>query len=283
MNRSNVVGILVVVVAAAAMSAHSYSVQQAAASQKTAVQCAPADGPNAPMTRAQGAEILTQLSVIRGLLQREALAPAAMRRPAPIHDAALREGIGWHAIGSAAAPVTMIEFTDLQCPFCRRFDTTTFAELKKEYVDTGKVRFVSLDLPLPMHQYALDAAEAEECAGQQGKFWQFRDAVLGDQAPPTPDVLQRHASQFGLRPGEFQKCLAGKAGNAEVQAGEAAATAAGVRGTPGFIVGRSEGGVVRGVAFTGARPLAFFQQEIQSALDGSPGTPANGQRQAGRE
>jgi len=179
---------------------------------------------------------------------------------------------GWRSVGRADAPVTMIEFTDLQCPFCRQFEKTTFAELKKQYVDTGKVRFVSLDLPLPMHQYAMGAAEAEQCAAQQGKFWQFRNAVLDDQEAPTPDVLSNHAAQLGLHAIQYQKCVEGKGGDAEVQAGRTTATALNVHGTPGFVVGRIEGGAVHGTLFTGSRPLTFFEQSIDRVLNQSVGT-----------
>ena len=239
----------------------------------SAAQNSSAEGPNAPMTKAQGAAILAELHTIQSLIQNGRVAPTAGRAAPAIRGVSVPIKSGWHSIGSADAPVTMIEFTDLQCPFCRRFETTTFPELKREYVDTGKVRFISLDLPLAMHQYALSAAEAEECAAQQGKFWQFRDAVLDDQTLPTPNVLLGHVSQLGLHKAEFQKCVEAKGGNAAVQAGQTVAASVGVHGTPGFVVGRAEGGVVRGVVFTGARPLAFFEQRINAVLNQSSRAP----------
>ena len=80
--------------------------------------------------------------------------------------------------------MTMVEFTDYQCPFCQRFHVTTFGELKKNYIDTGKVRFYSRDLPLDFHPNAMRAAQAARCAIEQGKYWQIRD-VMG----ANPDKL----------------------------------------------------------------------------------------------
>ena len=80
-------------------------------------------------------------------------------------------------LGRADAPVTLVEFTDLECPYCRAFHVGAFERLKREYIDTGKVRFVSRDFPLDFHPNARPAALAVRCAGEQGKFWEMRHAV----------------------------------------------------------------------------------------------------------
>lgn len=229
-------------------------------------------GPNAnvPMTAAQGAAILRELHAIRLLLQNGAAPGIRARQPAAPRNVKMRVDSGWYELGSADAPVVMVEFADLQCPFCRRFQTATFAELEKDYIDTGKLRFVARDLPLPMHPYALGAAEAARCAGEQGKFWQFRDAVLDDQAPPAPDLMVKHARELGVNMKEFQACLNdGKYARA-IEADRNDAAAIGIRGTPSFVIGRVDGGWLQGLALTGARPLPFFQQEIEKMLKGSP-------------
>jgi protein-disulfide isomerase len=75
------------------------------------------------------------------------------------------------ALGRAGAPLTMVEFTDYQCPYCRRFQAEVWPQLKREYIDTGKLRYIARDLPLQFHASAAPAAEAAHCAGEQGKFW----------------------------------------------------------------------------------------------------------------
>jgi protein-disulfide isomerase len=229
--------------------------------------------PNAPMTEAQGAEILRQLRAIRQLLENGGAARFRARQPPGPHDVKMRVEPHWHELGRANAPVTMIEFADLQCPFCRRFQTTTFAEIKKDYVDTGKVRFIARDLPLPMHPYALGAAEAERCAGDQGKFWQFRDAILGDQAPPTLDILVKHASELGLNLKALQACVDSRKYVQEIQADRSSAMAAGIHGTPAFVIGRADGGWINGLAMQGARSFPFFQQMIDRLLNESSSEP----------
>ncbi len=108
-------------------------------------------------------------------------------------------GQGWYAIGQENAPLTMVEFTDYQCPFCRRFESETFAQLKKNYIDTGKVRFVSRDLPLEFHPNAPRAAIAVRCAGEQHKFWEMHDAIMQDTATDLgPDAILKYAQKVSL-------------------------------------------------------------------------------------
>lgn len=271
----------VLVLAAVATSAifavmgFSAEVRPIAQTQSTTPECASqVPAANAPMTAAQGEEIIRELHAIQTLLQNGAARGAPGRRPATPQPVKMRIGSGWHALGSAHAPVTMIEFTDLQCPFCRRFQTTTFSEIKKDYIDTGKLRFIARSLPLPMHAYALGAAEAARCAGDQGKFWQFRDAVLADQAPPTADVLQKHASELGLNLGRFQGCLREGKYKQVIEADRSDAAGFGIHGTPAFVIGRAEGSSLDGVSFVGARPLPYFKQEIEAMLNESASASA---------
>ncbi len=84
-------------------------------------------------------------------------------------------------LGQANAPITVIEFTDYQCPFCSRHFLQTFGQIKKEYVDTGKVKYVSRDYPLGFHPHAQKASESANCAGDQGKYWEMHDALFQNQ------------------------------------------------------------------------------------------------------
>src|SRR5260370_38339283 len=95
--------------------------------------------------------------------------PKPALAPAPPEKVKMNIGNGWYAIGRADAPVTLVEFADYKCPFCKRFHTDAYAELKKSYIATGKLRFVSRDLPLEFHPFALKAADAARCAGHQNK------------------------------------------------------------------------------------------------------------------
>src|SRR6266699_2891633 len=132
------------------------------------------------ITREQADAILAELREIRRLLgqQQVQMQRALPLAGLPISKIQMTVRSGWQAIGRDDAPVTIVEFTDLQCPVCRRFHAETFPIIKKNYIDTGKVRFVSRDMPLEYHQYALKAAEATRCAGDQGKFWELRGAIL---------------------------------------------------------------------------------------------------------
>src|SRR5215813_13611341 len=125
------------------------------------------------ITRQQADEILNELRQIRQLLERQGKAGGA--QPEQISRAKLNLD-GFAMLGSKEAPVTIVEFTDYQCPFCQRFHVTTFPELKKKYVDTGKARFFSRDMPLiELHSNAMRAAQASRCAGEQNQYWTLRE------------------------------------------------------------------------------------------------------------
>jgi protein-disulfide isomerase len=140
------------------------------------------------ITKEQADAIVGELKQIRQLLEKQqvqlarAVVPQPGAAPAPPEKVQMNIGNGWYAIGRADAPVTLVEFADYQCPFCKKSHTDAYAELKKIYIDTGKVRFVSRDLPLEFHPLALKAAEAVRCAGDQNKYWELRDALYSNAA-----------------------------------------------------------------------------------------------------
>ncbi len=101
-------------------------------------------------------------------------------------------------LGRPDAPLTMVEFTDLQCPFCNRFATQTFDQLKKDYIDTGKVRFISRDFPLDFHPQAMPAARAARCAGDQGRFWEMRTTLVKNAGQLSPAYITQTASSLKL-------------------------------------------------------------------------------------
>ena len=172
-------------------------------------------------------------------------------------------------LGSAEAQVMIIEFTDLQCPYCARFARDTWPLLRERYVDTGKVRFATRDLPLPIHDFALPAAVAARCAGQQGKFWEYREALFRDQSLLSQGRYAELAGEFGLDRTRFESCRADPAVLAAVRADAALAASSGIASTPSFVIGRVVNGEFEGELMSGAKPFKVFQQRLDSLLQQS--------------
>ena len=172
-------------------------------------------------------------------------------------------------LGSAEAQVMIIEFTDLQCPYCARFARDTWPLLRERYVDTGKVRFATRDLPLPIHDFALPAAVSARCAGQQGKFWEYREALFRDQSLLSQGRYAELAGEFGLDRTRFESCRADPAVLAAVRADAALAASSGIASTPSFVIGRVVNGEFEGELMSGAKPFEVFQQRLDSLLQQS--------------
>lgn len=185
-------------------------------------------------------------------------APTVAANPADVDDDPV--------MGDSDAPVTIVEFTDYQCPFCSRFFTQTLPELKKNYIDTGKVKLVVRDFPLSFHPFAQKAAEATECADEQGKFWEMHDALFAKQAmwsagASVDETFAQYASDLKLNVETFKTCLSSGAMAAEVNADLAEGSAAGIDGTPGFWVIGEDG---KGTQISGAQPYANFAAAIDA-------------------
>ncbi len=160
--------------------------------------------------------------------------------------------------GEPGAPVTIVEFSDFQCPYCARFAQQTLPQLLERYVATGKARFVYRDFPLDFHPVAQKAAEAAECADEQGKFWEYHDLIFARQASLSLENLKSWAVELGLDAGAFNTCLDSGAMAGEVGEDAQAGRAAGVTGTPAFLV--------NGQLITGARPVEAFAAAIEQEL-----------------
>ncbi len=150
---------------------------------------------------------------------------------------------GFPAKGPATAPVTIVEFSDFQCPFCSRITPTLDAVVSKY---GNKIRLVFRQFPLPMHPNAAKAAEAALCANEQGKFWEMHDAMFKDQAGLAVDGLKSKAAGIaGVNAANFNSCLDSGKETPVVQADVKAGSKAGVNGTPAmFVNGRFISGVV---------------------------------------
>lgn len=169
-------------------------------------------------------------------------------------------------MGSPDAPVTIVEFTDFQCPFCRRYDQETLSQIKDNYVESGKVRYVLKHFPLTqIHPQAVSAAIAVECAGEQGKFWEMHDKLFEEQQQwsgkdDAASVFKGFAKDLGLDEKDFDACVTEERYKDKVMANQKEGVAAGVRGTPAFFI--------NGQFVSGAQPYEVFQQIIEQALSG---------------
>ena len=172
-------------------------------------------------------------------------------------------------LGKANAPVTIIEFSDYQCPFCRKFWTEKYSQIKSEYIDTGKVKLVFRDFPLSFHPMAQASAEAAECVREKGgdsAYFKYHDKLFSEQnildggtvkstIQYTEADLKSWAKEIGY---DIGSCLDSGKYSEEVQNDLADGQSAGISGTPGF--------VINGISVSGAQPFSVFEQIIEGEL-----------------
>ena len=170
--------------------------------------------------------------------------------------------------GKTDAPVTIIEFSDYQCPFCGRFVKNTFPEIKEKYIDTGKVKYVFRDYPLDFHKQAPKASEAANCAGDKGKYWEMHDKLFDNQNALTLENLRQYAKDIGLDADSFNTCIDSGKHAAEITNDLEDGKKAMVSGTPSFIIGKTQSGKkeIVGKKIVGARPFSSFEQVIEQLL-----------------
>lgn len=165
-------------------------------------------------------------------------------------------------LGNADAPVTVVIFGDYECPFCKKAYDTAEVQMRKEYVDTGKVKMVFRDYPLDnIHQNARPASEAAQCALPQGKFWEYHDALFDQQEKLGSIDYVKLAGDLGLDTVVFKSCFDNKTYAAEVEADREAGIAMGIEGTPATFI--------NGELVPGAYPYATYKQAIDRALKGA--------------
>lgn len=171
-----------------------------------------------------------------------------------------------YSLGRSDAPLTLLEFTDYQCPYCRRFQAETWPLIKKNYIDTGKLRFIVRDLPLQFHSSAMPAAEAAHCAGEQGKFWEMHHALLTGDDPLADGGIDRRATQLGLDLERLHACTKASRYESAIARNMAAADALHVNGTPAFVLGRIANGGLEGQLVSGAQPYVEFDAAFRQLL-----------------
>ena len=145
------------------------------------------------------------------------------------------------ALGSATAALTVIEFSDYQCPYCRRFHADVLPALQRDYIDAGKVQLIFKDFPLPMHTEAMPAAIAGRCAAAQGKFWPMNELLFSNQEKLSAALYPRLAEALALDVEEFKKCTHDPALRKAVRRDQNQARDLGITSTPSFLIGRMQG------------------------------------------
>ncbi|MEM7008157.1 MAG: thioredoxin domain-containing protein [Thermodesulfobacteriota bacterium] len=170
--------------------------------------------------------------------------------------------------GDKDAPITIIEFSDYECPFCKRSHDNVMTKIDEEYVKTGKVRVVFRDFPLGFHKNAIPAALAANCGGEQGKYWEVHEFLFKNPKKLTPDDVLASADEIGLDKAKFQACVNNKDNEKEITADMEAGKEYGVRGTPSYFIGRTtDGDEITGVFVAGAQPYSVFKKHIDEKLE----------------
>lgn len=220
--------------------------------------------------RIQVTEIQKELAEIKQLLKEGARAPAPAARNTGFREQSV--SIGNSPIkGEANAPVTMIEYSDYQCPFCARHYRQVMPALVSEYVDTGKLRYVMRENPIPsLHREAFNASMAALCAGDQGKYWEMHNLLFDNQRTLNVDGMKGFAESLGLDTAAFNECLDSSKYRQRVTDDIAGGAKLGVSGTPGFFIGLTDSedpNQVRVSTFIkGAQPLDNFKRAIDELL-----------------
>jgi protein-disulfide isomerase len=163
---------------------------------------------------------------------------------------------GSPAQGPQDAKVTMVEFVDFECPFCGRYARDTLPQLRRDYGD--RIRYVSRQFPLDIHQHAAAAARTAVCADEQGRYWDLHDMLFTHQEDLTKGALAGYARELGLDMDDYATCVRAPATQARVERDLADGRRYGVTGTPAFFI--------NGRLISGAQPYAAFKAQLDVAL-----------------
>jgi len=160
--------------------------------------------------------------------------------------------------GKQNASVTIVEFSDYECPYCQRFYKTTYQQIKQEYIDTGKVNLIFKNFPLNIHKNSEKAAEAALCAGQQEKYYEMYDLLFKEGVKGGVPEFKEYAKRLNLNENAFNTCLDSGIMKKTIQNEIKQGKKLGVTGTPTFFI--------NGQMVLGAQPLNIFEQKINSIL-----------------
>jgi protein-disulfide isomerase len=175
-------------------------------------------------------------------------------------------------LGSATAPVTIVEFSDFECPYCKKFHNETFTRLKEEYIDKGLVRFIHKDLPLPFHSNAHPAAVAARCAQEDGKYWEVYQALFNQQNCLTCKGPNGIAETAGVNKKNLERCRKSKQIRQAININISEAELNAIQATPTFILGPSSKDLHKGRIIEGALPWNDLKSQIDHYLTKPRGT-----------
>jgi protein-disulfide isomerase len=212
------------------------------------------------------AMLVASVAVLWAVLSRQARRAPVVGRPAiPATPVSIK---GAPTKGSSAAKLVLIMYSDIQCPFCGEFARGVLPEIERRYVARGQLRIVFRELPLNVHPFALQAAEAAVCAQRQGMFWQLHDALFADQGHLDDASILEKAQALHLRLEEFSSCL-GTGGLEATEQDVLSARRLGITGTPTFLLGVPEASeAVRvSLVLSGTQPLPRFEAVIDGLLE----------------
>ena len=212
------------------------------------------------------------LQDIKGLLRARMTPPDAQKPQQVLAQPVVLSIDGLPVLGNKDARVTLVEFSDFQCPFCARHSRETLPAIVKEYVNAGKVKYVLRDFPIDaLHPRARKAHEAAHCAGDQGKYWEMSHRLFANIRGQEPAQLTAHAKALGLDVAKFDQCLASERHASRIQSAIDEGQRAGVRGTPSFFVGvDGDGRTVKATRMLrGAQAYEQFKAAIDAVLSES--------------
>ena len=180
---------------------------------------------------------------------------------------------GEPSLGNARAPLTIVEFSDFECRYCQKFHQTVMPNLKKEYIETGLVRFIHKDLPLPFHRQALPAAAAARCAREQNKYWTTYGALFDGQSCLQCKGVVAIAREQGVDVNTLQACMNRDSTKALINANVSEAQLHGIRATPTFVIGPTRtDNTHRGDVIEGALPWLQFKMMLDEQITALGGT-----------
>ena len=170
--------------------------------------------------------------------------------------------------GDPKAPVTIVEFSDYQCPYCRKFHNEVLPRIDEEYISKGKVRYIFRDFPLSFHKQAVPAAVAANCAGEQGKYWEMNNFLFANPGKLATEKIIPEAEGLGLDKAKFEACVNDSSKKAEVDADFNAGRGYGVRGTPSLFIGKTgDGKEMNALYLRGLRQFDSLKPIIEKQLN----------------
>ena len=213
------------------------------------------------------AAIRKDLEELKGLLRgRQAARPA--EPPTPPNPILSVDGAAF--LGDKNAPLTLVEFFDYQCPFCARHVRETLPQIERDYIKTGKLKYVIRDFPIEsIHPQAFKAHEAVRCAGEQQRYWEMHARLLANPQTLSGSGIEGHAKTLGLDVSGFQLCMDSGKHAAAVRVDQAEGGKVGVNGTPSFFLGLTEPNDVKIKTLRtirGAQPYGAFKEAIDNLL-----------------